>query len=187
MTSAAFLFRCSLLFLRISLVGTESVYGMSAPNHQGGAVSTGSSSQQASRDVTGTWSGTFQSRQPSFAPFTITVVIHSEASGRLVGTSSVSSDCLRDSTLHVTVSGSNIVLAGGDEEGNHITFDGTIDETGTVQNLKIRTQWRRRSMRVGRRYRNHGKTLAAAHQPFFGDGEPTRNTPALRGAIIRLP
>jgi hypothetical protein len=43
---------------------------------------------------------------------------------------------LGDGTLHVTVSGSNIVLAGGDEEGNHITFDGTIDQTGTVQNLK---------------------------------------------------
>ena len=136
MTSAAFLFRCSLLFLLISLVGTESVYGMSESNHPGSTVSTGSSSQQASRDVTGTWSGTFQSRQPSFSPLTITVVIRSEASGRLVGTSSVSSDCLGDGTLHVTVSGSNIVLAGGDEEGNHITFDGTIDQTGTVQNLK---------------------------------------------------
>src|SRR6266851_5270755 len=138
MTSVAFLFRfrSSLLFLLMSLVGTESVYGVSASDHPSSVISTGSFSQQPGRDVTGTWSGTFQSRQPSFSPFTITVVIRSAPGGSLVGTSSVSSDCLSDATLQVTVRGSNVVLAGGDPEGNHITFNGTIDQTGTLLNLK---------------------------------------------------
>jgi hypothetical protein len=42
---------------------------------------------------------------------------------------------LKDGSLQVTVNGSNIVLAGGDNEGNHITFRGTIDQTGTLLNL----------------------------------------------------
>jgi hypothetical protein len=135
MKSTTFLIRCSLLFLVTSLVGTESLYGVSPSGHPGSAISTVSSAPSASRDVAGTWSGTFQSRQPSFSPFTITVVIHSEPGGHLIGNASVSSDCLRDGTLHVTVNGSSIVLAGGDEEGNHITFDGTVDQTGTLLNL----------------------------------------------------
>lgn len=134
MTSTAFVFRCSLLFLVISSVGNESAYGISASAHPVNAAS--GISSQPTQDVTGTWSGTFQSRQPGFSPFTITVVVRLESGGRLVGRSSVSSDCLRDGTLQVTVRGSNIVLAGGDDEGNHITFEGTIDQTGTVLNLK---------------------------------------------------
>jgi hypothetical protein len=114
--------RYFLLFLVLSLVGTQSMYG--------------SSSQQASQNVAGTWSGTFQSRQPHFSPFTITVVINPDPSGHLVGTASVSSDCLRDGVLHVTINGSSIVLAGGDDEGDHVTFEGTIDQTGTLLNLK---------------------------------------------------
>jgi hypothetical protein len=98
------------------------------------AVSASSTTSNA--DVTGTWSGTFQSRQPHFSPFTITVVIRVDESGHLVGASSVSSDCLKDGTLQVTVKGSNVTLAGGDEEGNHITFTGTIDKTGTLMNLR---------------------------------------------------
>ena len=94
-----------------------------------------SSSSQTEANMAGTWSGTFQSRQPHFSPFTITVVIAPDKSGHLVGASSVSSDCLKDGRLEVTVDGSNVVLAGGDDEGDHITFTGTIDKTGTFLNL----------------------------------------------------
>src|ERR1700690_960210 len=136
MTSAALLFRCSLLLVVISLAGTEFLHGTSSSDHPGTVVSAGGSAQRPLRDVTGTWSGTFQSRQPSFSPFTITVVIHAEPNGSLVGESSVSSDCLGNGTLVVTGSGSNVVMAGGDEENNHITFEGTIDKTGTVIDMK---------------------------------------------------
>ena len=94
------------------------------------------SSSQSNADVTGTWSGTFQSRQPHFSPFTITVVISADESGHLVGAASVSSDCLKDGTLQVTVNGSNVVLAGGDADGDHIAFTGTVDKTGTLMNLR---------------------------------------------------
>lgn len=136
MTSTALRFRCSLLLVVILLAGTEFLHGSSSPDHPGSIVSAGASAQRPLREVTGTWSGTFQSRQPSFSPFTITVVIHADPNGRLVGDSSVGSDCVRDGTLVVTGSGSNIVMAGGDEENNHITFEGTIDKTGTVINMK---------------------------------------------------
>lgn len=136
MKSAAFLFRCSLLFLMVWLVGTQPSYGISASDYPGSNVSSGNSAGRPSWDVTGTWSGTFESRQPSFSPFTLTVVIHPDPRGQLVGNSSVSSDCLTDGSFLVTVRGSTIVLAGGDEKGNHITFEGTIDRTGALLNLR---------------------------------------------------
>ena len=122
MKSTTLLFRLLLLVPLTLFTGTQFLHGAS-------------SSSQTSTDVAGTWSGTFQSRQPHFSPFTITVVISPDASGNLVGASSVSSDCLKDGTLQVTIKGSNIVLAGGDTEGDHITFTGTIDKTGTLLNL----------------------------------------------------
>lgn len=122
MKSTTLLFRLLLLVPLTLFTGTQFLQGAS-------------SSSQTSTDVAGTWSGTFQSRQPHFSPFTITVVISPDASGNLVGASSVSSDCLKDGTLQVTIKGSNIVLAGGDTEGDHITFTGTIDKTGTLLNL----------------------------------------------------
>ena len=134
MTSKKLLSRCSLLFLMMSFAGPGFVHGIGALGQSGQRGLCGSSAAVLG-DVTGTWSGTFQSRQPNFTPFTITVVINTDASGNLVGASSVSSDCLKDGSLHVTVNGSNIVLAGGDNEGDHITFRGTIDKTGTLLNL----------------------------------------------------
>ena len=122
MKSTTLLFRLLLLVPLTLFTGTQFLHGAS-------------SSSQTSTDVAGTWSGTFQSRQPHFSPFTITVVISPDARGNLVGASSVSSDCLKDGTLQVTIKGSNIVLAGGDTEGDHITFTGTIDKTGTLLNL----------------------------------------------------
>ena len=122
MKSTTLLFRLLLLVLLTLFTGTQFLHGAS-------------SWSQTSTDVAGTWSGTFQSRQPHFSPFTITVVISPDASGNLVGASSVSSDCLKDGTLQVTVKRSNIVLAGGDTEGDHITFTGMIDRTGSLMNL----------------------------------------------------
>ena len=129
MTTTKSTFWVLFLVLLISYVETGSLHAIASP------YTRVISSLRTARDVTGTWSGTFLSRQPNFSPFTITVVINPDPSGHLVGTTSVSSDCLKDGNLQVTVSGSNIVLAGGDDEGNHITFTGTIDKTGTLLNL----------------------------------------------------
>ena len=122
MKSTTLVFRLLLLVPLMLFAGIQFLHGASL-------------SSQTSTDVAGTWSGTFQSRQPHFSPFTITVVISPDASGNLVGASSVSSDCLKDGTLQVTVKGANIVLAGGDTEGDHITFTGMIDRTGSLMNL----------------------------------------------------
>jgi hypothetical protein len=137
MTIKKFRSRCTLLFILMSFARPGFAHGITASANSGSVLSAGGWSQQSTAaDVTGTWSGSFQSRQPTFTPFTMTVVINKDASGHLVGTSSVSSDCLKDGTLQVSVNGSSIVLAGGDSEGAHITFRGTIDRTGTLLNLK---------------------------------------------------
>ena len=87
-------------------------------------------------DVTGTWSGTFQSDHPNIAPFTITLVITPDANGHLVGKSNLESQCVRGIKLQVTTNGSNVVLAGSDDEGDSLTFRGTVDQTGTLMNMR---------------------------------------------------
>ena len=87
-------------------------------------------------DLAGTWSGTFQSDHPNMTPFTITVVIAADASGHLVGKSNLESQCVRGITLQVTTSGSNVVLAGSDDEGDSLTFRGTLDQSGTLMNMR---------------------------------------------------
>ena len=87
-------------------------------------------------DIAGTWSGTFQSDHANMAPFTITVVITPDANGHLVGKSSLQSQCVRGIQLQVTINGSNIVLAGSDDEGDSLTFRGTLDQTGTLMNMR---------------------------------------------------
>jgi hypothetical protein len=94
------------------------------------------SSQEAASDVTGTWSGTFQSDHANVSPFTITVVISADAGGHLVGNGSLYWDCVRDPTLQVTINGSKIVMAGSDADGDSLTFRGTTDKTGTLLNLR---------------------------------------------------
>jgi hypothetical protein len=89
-----------------------------------------------SSDVTGTWSGTFQSDHPNMAPFTITVVITPDANGHLVGKSNLESQCVRGIKLQVTTNGSNVVLAGSDDEGDSLTFRGTLDQTGSLMNMR---------------------------------------------------
>jgi hypothetical protein len=62
----------------------------------------------------------------------MTVVINPDSRGHLIGSSTLNSDCLKDVRLEVTVTGSNVVLAGSDENGDNITVRGTVDKTGTL-------------------------------------------------------
>ena len=130
-------FPCPVLFLSFSLLMT--VLGAAylyAPGPAGAqskpAASTAGSTQQAAAEMKGTWSGTFFSRHSNVAPFTMTVVINPDSRGRLIGSSSLDSDCLKGAQLEVTVTGSKVVLAGSDDEGDNITVRGTVDNTGTL-------------------------------------------------------
>jgi hypothetical protein len=91
--------------------------------------------QQTTPDIKGTWSGTFISKNPGTEPFTTTIKISSDSRARLVGDASLVSSCLDNHHLQVTVSGSNIVLAGSDAKGDTVTFRGTIDSTATLLTL----------------------------------------------------
>jgi len=92
-------------------------------------------SQQTTPNPNGTWSGTFISKNADIAPFTITIKISSDSRGHLIGDSSLVSDCLDNHRLEVTVSGSNVVLAGSDAKGDTVTFRGTIDTTSGLMTL----------------------------------------------------
>ena len=86
----------------------------------------------AATDVRGRWSGTFASNHSGVAPFTITVVISPDSRGRIVGSSDMTSHCLKGTQLEVTVTGSTVVLAGSDKAGNTMTLRGSLDSTGTL-------------------------------------------------------
>lgn len=119
--------------LIVIVLGAVSVYASSTVDDQSQQlISASASQQQADVDVRGTWSGTFFSKHSNVAPFTMTVVISADEHARLIGTSSLDSDCLKNAKLQVTVSGSQVVLAGSDEEGDNITVRGTVDNTGTL-------------------------------------------------------
>src|ERR1700739_2860468 len=75
----------------------------------------------AATDVKGRWSGTFHSNHSDVAPFTMQVVIDPDSRGHIVGSSTLTSHCLKGAHLEVTVTGSNVVLAGSDKEGDNIT------------------------------------------------------------------
>jgi hypothetical protein len=125
MTSTKFTLVVLLMLLLTSIVG---------PGPLRGASVTDGTSQQAA--VQGTWSGTFRSSRSNIAPFMITLVINPGMHGHLINKSGISSYCLlKDVDLYVTVNGSNASLAGTDEGGNTITFDGTIDKTGRLLTL----------------------------------------------------
>ena len=125
MTSKTFSFHVLLLplLLLMTMRGAASLYATSQ------IVSAGS---QPALDVRGTWSGTFFSKHSNVAPFTMTVVINPDSRGHLIGTSSLNSDCLKGVQLEVTVTGSQVVFAGSDEEGDSVTVRGTVDKTGTL-------------------------------------------------------
>jgi hypothetical protein len=96
----------------------------------------GPAAEAQASGVQGTWSGSFQSDHSNMEPFTMTVVINPDAKGHLVGQSDLVSECVRAVKLQVTVTGSNVVLAGSDADGDSITLRGTLDSTGTLLNLR---------------------------------------------------
>jgi hypothetical protein len=114
--------------LMISMMGAVYLASASAQSTQASSAA----STQPANDVRGTWSGTFFSKHPNVAPFTMTVVINPDPQGHLFGNSTLSSDCLKGVKLEVTVTGSKVVLAGSDQEGDNITVRGTVDKTGTL-------------------------------------------------------
>jgi hypothetical protein len=119
------------LFLLINAMGILSVYATTAVNQSNQSTSTNGSTQ-APADFKGTWSGTFFSKYSNVAPFTMTVVITPNSKGHLVGSSTLNSECVKGTKFEVTVTGSQLVLAGSDEEGNSLTVRGTLDSTGTL-------------------------------------------------------
>jgi hypothetical protein len=127
MTCKSISLRILLLSLLV-MMGVPSVLAASSA----GTSSVSGTTQQAAADVRGTWSGTFFSKHSNVAPFTMTVVINPDARGHLVGNSTLNSDCLKGAQLEVTVTGSKVVLAGSDGEGDSITVRGTVDSTGTL-------------------------------------------------------
>jgi hypothetical protein len=92
---------------------------------------TGSTSKP-SIDLRGIWSGTFVSNHSNAGSFTMTVVINEDSHGNLIGSSTLNSNCLKEAQLQIKVTGSEIVLAGGNEAGDNITLRGTVDKTGTA-------------------------------------------------------
>ena len=99
-SSAGFLLITCMVLL---LSSTASGYGP-------GGKAIGVSTNQNNPDVVGTWSGTFQSKHANMSPFTVTMVIAPNADGQLRATASLSSDCVRDTVLHVTFEGSRWCL-----------------------------------------------------------------------------
>jgi hypothetical protein len=97
--------------------------------------SAGALPPQSASDLRGTWSGSFQSDDSNMEPFTMTVVINPDSEGHLVGASDLVSECVRGVKLQVTVSGSNVVLAGSDADGDSITLRGTLTN-GTLLTLQ---------------------------------------------------
>ncbi len=87
---------------------------------------------RATTDFAGTWTGTFFSKHENVAAFTMTVVITPDSQGRLIGASTLDSECLKNLRLEVTVKGSEITLAGSDDDGDNITVRGTADATGSI-------------------------------------------------------
>ncbi len=129
MTSKTLLFNHLVgAFLLIIVIGAGSVCAAATAEAKNGQ----SSSATRSTDVTGTWSGTFFSKHANVASFTMTVEISQDTPGILIGSASLNSDCLKGVQLQVTVTGSKVVLAGSNQEGDNITVRGTLDKTGTL-------------------------------------------------------
>jgi hypothetical protein len=119
----------SLLLLMITRLAFP--YTAGATEEQGGQTnSTAGPGHQS--DTRGTWSGALFSKHSNVPPSTITVVITPNSKGHLIGNSSLNSDCLKGADLEVTVTGSTVVLAGHDAEGDSMTLRGTLDSTGTI-------------------------------------------------------
>lgn len=101
----------------------------------GPIASTASATGPASKariDLKGIWSGIFVSKDANAGSFAMTVVVHEDSHGQLIGSSTLNSDCLKDAQLQVKVTGSEVILAGSNEAGDDITVRGTVDKTGTA-------------------------------------------------------
>lgn len=103
----------------------------------GRTSSNASESGQAAPDLTGTWSGTLVTENQKSRPVPITVVISRDSKGALFATSSLSSDCVKNPRLQVTVTSSAVVLAGSDADGNSLTLRGTLDKAGTLLTMNF--------------------------------------------------
>jgi len=134
MTSKTFSFRVLVfpLLPLMTMIGAACLYAAPAGAQSKQATSAAGSTQEPAIEIRGTWSGTFFSKHSNVAPFTMTVVINPDSAGHLIGTSTLSSDCLKDVRLEVTVTGSKVVLSGSDESGDNITVRGTVDKTGAL-------------------------------------------------------
>jgi len=135
MTSKTFSFHVRLLslLLLMTMMGAAYLYASTPADAQSKqATSAAESKQQPATEIRGTWSGTFFSKHSNVAPFTMTVVINPDSRGHLIGSSTLNSDCLKGAQLEVTVTGSKVVLAGNDGEGDNITVRGTVDKTNTL-------------------------------------------------------
>jgi hypothetical protein len=132
------IFGVLLLFLVISFFWTQSALGASAAEDQTSNAISGSA-RRTPPDLRGTWSGTFFSKHPDARPFTITVVISPDPKGVLFGTSGLESDCIKNPRLQVSVTGSKVVLAGSDTDGDSIMFRGNLDSTGTLLTMNYIT------------------------------------------------
>jgi len=120
-------FRHLTLAALLLIIMPVAVPAQSDHNHSGG-----SANAQPPVELNGIWSGTFFSKHSNVAPFTFTVVVSRDSQGHLVGSGSLSSNCLRGLQLQVTVNGSNVVFAGSSEEGDNMTVRGTVDKSGTL-------------------------------------------------------
>jgi hypothetical protein len=140
MTDKKCAFCVLLLAFLMSMIGAESLSGASPKSNPSDHTvsATSGSPPQTTTDVTGSWSGSFQPSHAtaSVGTFTMTVVISSDPNGHLVGDASLVAHCLKSHRLHVTVKGSDVVLAGTDADGDNATFRGTLDKTGTLLTLK---------------------------------------------------
>ncbi len=121
-----------LLFLQMTMLGAlyAAIKGDNGRSTQ--LESPTASKQQAETDIRGTWSGTFFSKHSNVAPFTMTVVINPDSRGHLIGSLTLSSACLKRAQIEVTVTGSTVVLAGSDEDGDNITMRGSMDKAGAL-------------------------------------------------------
>ena len=134
MTSKAISIRNRLLasLLVVSMMGVVCVcLTFASAQNRASTIPAGAPSS-ASIDLKGAWSGTLFPKHSNVAPFTITVVVGPNDDGNLVGTATLSSDCLKDAPLEITVNGAKVVLAGSDESGNNITVRGILDKAGTL-------------------------------------------------------
>src|SRR5215467_11221719 len=119
MTSRGFSI-CGWLFsLFLLMTGAACLYFSPSAEAQSNqtALPPAGSARPAAADVRGTWSGTFFPKHSNVAPFTMTVVINSDANGHLVGNSTLNSDCLKEARLEVMVTGVNVEMSGSDESG----------------------------------------------------------------------